>query len=70
MRGVLVDLLDDAEGFVPLEVDYQPKSNGQPMDYRILARHSDLASPSRAAALARGMQLAKRLKITYIAHHL
>lgn len=70
MRGVLVDLLDDAEGYVPLEVDYLPASGGQPMEYRILERHPELASQSRGAALDRAMQLAKRLRLVYIAHHL
>lgn len=70
MRGVLVDLLDDGEGYIPLEVDYLPASAGQPMEYRIIERHPELASPSRGAALERGRRLANQLHLVYIAHHL
>jgi hypothetical protein len=70
VHGVLVDLLDDAEGYVPLEVDYLPESAGQPMEYRIIERYGELASHVRGVALARGRVLAARLKLIYIAHHL
>jgi hypothetical protein len=70
VHAVLVDLLDDAEGYVPLEVDYLPASAGQPMEYRIIKRYGELASQVRGVALARGAQLAADLKLIYIAHHL
>ena len=67
---MLVDLRDDDEGYIPLEVEYQPASAALPMTYDVVRPHPDLASHSRPTALQRGMRLAARLHLTYIAHHL
>lgn len=67
---MLVDLLSDDEGFIPLEVEYRPASAGMPMEYEIIKSHPELSSPLLRVAVERGVRLARRLQLTYIAHHL
>jgi hypothetical protein len=51
VHGVLVDLKDDAEGWVPLEVEYPPVSADVRTDYQVIKRYPKLASlRSRARA--------------------
>jgi hypothetical protein len=69
VRGVLVDLKDDAEGWVPLEVEYQPASAGVAADWEVIERHPELASASLHVALQRGARLAVRLHVTHILHY-
>jgi hypothetical protein len=68
VRYVLVDLRNDAEGWVPLEVKY-PASAG-PMEYVTIKRHPELSSPLEHVARVRGARLAHQLQLKYIAHHL
>ncbi len=67
MRGVLVDLLDDREGWLPLTVEYVEPSEEQSLTYMVKERHPHLASQVRAVAVGRGMKLAVKLHLPYIA---
>lgn len=68
MRVVVVDLRNDAEGWVPLEVEY-PASAGL-MEYDTIKRHPELSSPLEHVARARGVRLAHQLQLRYIPHRL
>jgi hypothetical protein len=66
VRRVLVHLKDDAEGWVPLEVEYHPAGAGRAADGDVKKWHPELASPLRRIAEARGVQLAARLHVEYM----
>jgi hypothetical protein len=66
VRGVLVDLLDDREGWLPLTVEYVEPSEEQSLTYMVKERHPHLASPVRTVAVGRGMKLAVKLHLPYI----
>lgn len=68
MRAVMVDLLNDAEGYVPLDVEYGPSSNVRPYT-TVNQRHSELASQSHRVAVKRAVKLAERLHLPYISHY-
>ncbi len=70
MRGVLVDLRNDDEGWIPLEVEYRPASVDLPMSYTIIRPYPELSSHLRHVATDRGARLARSLHLIYIAHHL
>lgn len=67
MRGVLVDLLDDREGWLPLTVEYVEPCEEQSLTYMVKERHPHLASQVRTVAVGRGMKLAVKLHLPYIA---
>jgi hypothetical protein len=66
VRVVLVDLRDDAEGYVPLDVEYREAPEAFP--YRINRSYPELASRSARAAVNRAQCLARKLRLPYQSH--